>query len=156
MQHARPHRELQRGLTLLELIAVVSLLGIMAAAGISRYGGLTLGNLGAQGDARRIALDMLQARRRAISTGDNHFLQFTPGVGPATGYTLYRRTSGGAIVVEAVRQVPDHVTITSTSSICEFTFEGTSLAAYQVTVAGPNRSWQVSVVPVTGTIRVTE
>jgi len=135
---------------------VLVVLGILAAAGVSRYGHLGLGTLGAEAEARRVALDMFQARRRAIATGENHYLLFQTSGGKATSYTMYRRTGGGDTVVEAVREIPGGVDATVSHTTCEFNFEGQALAAYQVSLAADSRSWSVNVVPVTGTARVTE
>jgi len=149
-------RRARRGLSLLELTVILVVLGVLTFAAISRFSGSTLGVIGAQGEARRVALDFFQARRRAISTGDNHFLRFDSSGGSIVSYTLVRRADGGDVVVDAVRMVPSHVTITSTHSECEFNFQGQALANYQVTVAGGDRSWTVSAIPVTGTIRAQE
>lgn len=143
------------GFNLLELVAVITIIGIVAAVGMARFGAGTLGNLGAQSDARRVAIDLLQARRRAISTGDNHFVQFTPSSGAAVSYAIVRRVGAGTSIVEATREIADDVTVTSSAAECEFSFDGTALAAYLITVAGPDRSWQVSVVPASGAVRVT-
>ena len=79
-------------MTLLELVAVVFIIGLLGAMAVTRYGIHAIADVGAQGFARRLALDCLQARRRAISTGDNHLLRFTIVGGKATQYALYRRT----------------------------------------------------------------
>ncbi len=144
------------GFSLLEVAVVVTVLGILAAVGMSRLGQTTYGNLGAQGDARRIALDLLQAQRRAISTGDNHYLQFTPGGGPVTSYALVRRAAGGDVTLDTVSEIPRGVTITPSHAVAEFNFEGAALAAYQIEIAGPDRNWTVSAVPATGAVRVLE
>ena len=144
------------GFSLLEMITVVTLLGVLAMVGLSRYGQSTIGSLGAQGDARRIALDLLQAQRRAISTGDNHYVQFNPAIGPASSYQLMQRTPGGPQAVDALHEIPAGVTVSPSQAQAEFTFEGAALAAYQIGVAGPKRDWTISVVPVTGAIRVVE
>ena len=147
-------RKFRRGFSLLELLAVITLLGILAGVGITRMNRGTLLDVGAQGDARRVALDLLQARRRAISTGDNHYVLFTMNGGSATGFTVYRRASGGDVAVESPRTVSDDVTITPNTSVAEFAFDGTSLASYTITVAGEAKSWTVQVIPATGSIRV--
>lgn len=143
------------GYSLVELLAVVVLLGVLLAAAAASYGEKALGHIGAEADARRVALDLLQAQRRAIATGDNHFLEFSPNAAAITSYTLKRRASGGDAVVEATRQVPASVVMSAAHAAAEFTFEGQALAAYQIQLAGATRSWTVSVVPVTGAVRVT-
>ena len=135
---------------------VLAILGILAAAGMARWGRDLIKNVGAETDARRIALDLHQARRRAISTGSNHLVRFNPSVGAATSFTVYRRSGMSVTAVEATRDVPAGVTVTPSHADAEFTFEGTSLAAYSITVAGPSKSFTVSVVTATGAIRVVQ
>ena len=57
------------------------------------------------------------------------------------------------LTLESLREVPTGVTITASHAQAEFTFEGQALAAYSIVVAGPSRSWTVSVVPVSGAVR---
>lgn len=146
----------RRAVTLLELVAVVTLIGIMASVAMFRIGTGGVGDFGARGIGGRIAMDMKIARRAAISTGDNHYLSFTVSGGKVTSYRMYRKASGGDVTADAVRTVPDEVTVTVSASTAEFNFEGEALAAYQVTLAGPNRTWQLDVVPVTGAVSLTE
>ena len=152
----RSKRMLRGGFSLMELLAVSALIAIVAAAGIARYGGGTLGSLGARTDARRIALDLLQAQRRTIATGDNHLIRFTPAAASPTSYTILQRSGGGTVTVEATREIASGVTVTASHVDCEYTFDGTALAAYSITVVGGGRTWQISVVPATGNARVVE
>ncbi len=144
------------GLTLLELTVVLVLLGVFAAVAAARLGPGPLQNFAARADARRLALDLHQAQRRSIATGDNHYLEFTTSGGQAVGYTLYRRLSGGGVqAVDEYREFTQDETVTVSHAQAEFNFEGAALAAYQMTLAGPNRSWQVTVIAATGAVRVT-
>ncbi len=140
----------------MELLAVVTLMGILGAVAMFRIGTAGLGDFGAQGIGRRIALDMKLARRASISTGDNHYLSFTESGGKAVSYRMYRRASGGDETADAVRDIPDEVTVTVSTTTVEFDFEGQALAAYQITLAGPNRTWQLNAVPITGTVTMAE
>jgi len=144
----------RRGVTLLELIAVVTILGFFTVVAISRIGPGTLVNFGARADARRLAVDLLQARRRSIATGENHYLAFTVVGGEATDYTLYRRKAGGDVAMDSPHEFPGNVVVTASHADAEFTFEGAALAAYQIALTGPEQTWQVDVVPVTGSIDV--
>jgi len=146
----------RRAMSLLELAAVGALLALLTLAGISRFGIGTLANGGAEGFARELSLALAHARRGTISTGENHYLQLSPASGNVTSFTLTRRTSGGDVEVGQMRTVPDDVTVTSASRELEFDFDGTGLAAYSIAIAGPDRSWVVSVVPLTGAIESTE
>ncbi len=136
------------------MAAVVLIMGVLAAVLVARNGLGTVRNLAAQGAARLISLDLLQAHRRAISTGDNHYLQFTSSGGQVTGYQLFRRAAGGDVAVDDFRAAPDGVTITVSHAMMEFEFSGAALAAYQATVVGPRQTWLVEVTPATGAVRV--
>jgi type II secretory pathway pseudopilin PulG len=143
------------GMTLAETLAVVALLGVFAAVAAVRIGTAPLQNFAAQSDARRLALDLLQTQRRAIATGDNHYVEFTSSGGQVVSYTVYRRLSGGGVeVVEATREFAQQETITASHVQAEFQFDGSALASYQVTLAGPNKSWQVTVIAATGAVQV--
>ena len=149
-----PRRE-RRAVTLLELIAVVALLGIIAAVSIASYKPGTMGNLGAKVDARHLALDLMQARRRAISTGDNHFISFAT-TGSVTKYAVYRRPSSGSpVLVGDWYTFQKDVTVTSNPVSPEFTFEGLALANYTVDVRGPTNRFSVTINQVSGSVRVT-
>ena len=138
-------------MTLLELAAVTFILGLLGVMAATRYGSSAIADVSAQGFARRIALDCSHARRLAIATGDNHFLQFTIVGGQATQYALYRRQGAGTTLVDDIRAVPADVTVTTGgASDLEFTFVGEALASYTITVQAPDRSLSVTVPQVTG------
>jgi len=151
----RPGR---RGLNLLELLAVVAILGLFATLSAARFGPAVTKTFAAHGDARRLALDLRLTQRHAIATGDNHYITFSAdGLGNLTGYSLYRRLSaGGTQLVDGPRDFPQAETVTTTADPLEYAFDGTALAAYTVTFTGPSQTWQVSVVPVTGAVRVVQ
>lgn len=146
----------RRAMSLLELAVVGVVLALLALTGISRFGHTMLANGGAEGFARQLSLSLAHARRSTISTGDNHYLQLSPASGNVTSFILMRRAAGGDIQVDQTRTVPQDVTVTSAQKVLEYDFDGTALAAYSVSIAGPNRSWSVTVVPLTGATEVTE
>jgi type II secretory pathway pseudopilin PulG len=136
--------------TLLELVAVVLIIGLVGVMAASRYGGSAISDVGAQGFARQVALDCLQARRRAISNGNNHLLRFTIVSGKATQYALYRRNGGSVVLLDDARTVPPGVDVTTTATDVEFTFTGEALASYTITAQAPDRTRTVTVYQVTG------
>jgi len=146
----------RRALSLLELAVVGSILALLATAAITRFGHSTIANSGGDGFARKLSLTLVHARRATISTGDNHYLQLTVSGGSITSYTLMRRASGGDVQVDQAWPVPQDVTVTSAQTVLEFDFDGSALAAYSVTIAGPDRSWNVAVSQLTGTVQATE
>jgi Tfp pilus assembly protein FimT len=141
------------GTTLLELLAVVTLIAIFATVAIARYGRTVFGNFGAESDARRVALAMLAAKRSAISTGLNHGVQFGTGPDSSTTFSVVRIAANGSLtVVDGPTMIPKEVTVAPSASLMVFTFEGQASAAYTVGLSGNDRSWQISVVPITGSI----
>lgn len=146
----------RRAMSLLELTIVAVILGLLTTAAITRFGHDAIGNGGAEGFARKLALSLSHARRSTIATGDNHFLQLTSSGGSVTSYALIRRAAGGDTQVDQTRTVPTDVTVTSGTSVLEFDFDGAALGSYSITVAGPDRTWTVLVVMLTGAVQVTE
>src|SRR5262245_38143064 len=123
----------RRAMSLLELAVVVAIIGMLGVMAATRYGTKAIGDVGAQGFARRLALDCSQARRRAISTGDNHLLRFSFSGSNATQYGLYRRTGGTTTLVDDVHAVPTDVTVTTAGTTdMEFMFTGEALASYTI------------------------
>ncbi len=151
---ARRSRE-RRAFSLLELASVLAIVGLIAAAGVIRFGSGTLENLSAEGFARTLALDLNHARRAAVATGDNHYLQLSYSGANVASYAIYRRTSAGDVPVEQVRTVPAGVTVASVQATLEFEFSGAALAAYAVSVTGPDRAWTISTTIATGAVRTT-
>jgi Tfp pilus assembly protein FimT len=138
-------------MTLLELTVAVMILGLLGAMAATRYGATTMADVGAQGFARRLALDFAQARRRAIATGDNHLVRMTTVGGKATQYGVYQRQGGSTTLVDDVCTVPAGVDVTTGGTTdLEFTFTGEALASYTITVQAPDRTWTVTVPQVTG------
>ena len=146
----------RRAFSLLELAAVLVIVALLAAATITRLGSSTLDNVGAEGCTRLLALDLIQARRRTIATGDNHYLLLSTAGSSVTGYTMFRRAAGGDVAVDQPRQVAAGVTVISSHATLEFDFDGASLAAYSLSIAGPQRSWSVSTVIATGAVQAVE
>jgi hypothetical protein len=136
----------------MELVTVVLIIGLLGTMAVTRYGSSLIGDVSADGFARRLSLDCLQARRRAISTGVNHLLRFTLDGGDATQYVLYRREGAGVVQEDDVRLVPSDVTVATGGTVdMEFTFTGETLAAYTITITAPDRALTVTVPQLTGT-----
>lgn len=162
MAHAKTRR---RGVTLLELLVVVTLLGIFASVVMARVGKSLLANRGAQADVRRLALDLLQMQRRTITTGRFHGIVFTTGAGGISGYRVVENlvavpggydTDGSTTDVDNPRTFTEDVDVSVSHTEMGFNFEGQAGAAYQVSLQGPDRGWQITVIPITGAVSVTE
>jgi len=139
----------RRAMSLLELTIVVAILGLLSVASITRFGHSTLANGNAEGFARKLSLALVYARRSSISTGVNHFVRLS---GNINRFTLY----GFNAAIDEPEYVPEGVTVTSSIAALEFDFEGAALGAYSVDIVGPNRSWNVSTVILTGAVRMVE
>jgi len=138
-------------MTLFEIIAVVMIIGVMAAMAATRFGTNAVADVGASGFARRVALDCLQARRRAISTGNNHLLRFTVTAGKATQYVLCSKVGATVTQVDDVHTVPTNVTVTTGGiTDMEFTFTGAAVAGYTISISSADRSKTVTVPLATG------
>jgi prepilin-type N-terminal cleavage/methylation domain-containing protein len=143
--------QVRRAMTLLELSAVVAIIGLLSVMAATRYGDSTLADVGAQGFARRLSLDLLQARQRAIASGNNHFIRFTIAGGKVTQYALYQRQGVTTTQVDEVHAVPPDVNVTTGGTAdAEFTYTGEALASYTISIVAPDRTWTVTVPQVTG------
>lgn len=150
-------RGCRSGFSMLEMMAVIVILGLLAAMAVARMDSSTLGNMASRVVARQMALDLMQARRRAIATGENHRLALQAGMGGHVGYTMEQGAAGSATAVDEYFAFPSGVVLViSPNSSPEFDFQGEALAAYTITVAGPQRTWQIDVYQLTGAVKVTE
>src|SRR6478672_1500985 len=150
MKHRHARR---RGMTLLELAAVATVMGIVAAVAIARLGPTIFGDVGSQTDARRVGLALLQAKRRAITAGNNHGVLFQNDASGKLTYSVVSIDSfGGTTVLDGPYSFSQNVTATVSQSPMTFTFDGQALAAYTVNLVGPDKSWRITVVPVSGSL----
>lgn len=144
----------RRAMSLLELITVITIVGMLSLGSVSLFGHKSLLKGNAAGFARKVVLSLVHARRSTIATGDNHYLQMTSSGGNITSFSLFRRDVGGDVQVDETRNVPAGLTVTSTSSTLEFDFEGAALNGYTVTVVGPDHVWLITITAVTGHVRM--
>lgn len=138
-----------RGMTLLELLVVVAIVGILSTVVIARIGFGGLGRPTVSAAARRLALDLRHTRGLAIAERMNHYVRFD-----ATGYTVYRRETPTDVAVEARRTFPQGVTAAATASDFEFEPTGAALATYRCDLSGSGVTYRVNVIGTTGTATV--
>ncbi|MBX7168048.1 MAG: prepilin-type N-terminal cleavage/methylation domain-containing protein [Pirellulales bacterium] len=143
------------GFSLLELMAVLTLIGLLATVSLSTLP-QRMGNLSTKVDARRIVLDLVHCRRAAIATGDNHVLVLNYSGKAVNGYTPSRRTAKGLVPVEQPRTFPGDVKAEFSGGEPEFTFEGSALASYEIVLTATSRVTVVTVVQATGSAQVSE
>lgn len=146
----------RRGVTLLELLVVLTLMGICAGTVAMRYGRTIFAEFGAQGTARELSLALLACQRASITTGDDHFIEFLSSGGKISSYRIMRLVSGVATLVDGPKPLSLDVTVTVSSNSMQYDFEGSALGAYWINILGQSRSWRVDVIPITGSIRVTQ
>ncbi|MFQ5805345.1 MAG: GspH/FimT family pseudopilin [Phycisphaerae bacterium] len=142
------------GMTLVELLVVVALIGVLSAVVIVRIGPWSIGNPGARAVARRLALDLRHARVLAIAEGTNHYLGFDADGTTLLGYTIYRTASPTDIPVETYRTFDSGVAATSATTRAEFMPTGAALGAYTCVVSGSTKNYTVTVIAATGTTTV--
>ncbi|MDX1962084.1 MAG: GspH/FimT family protein [Pirellulales bacterium] len=151
------YQKQRRGVTLVELLAVVVLLGIFGSLAMMRYGRAILGDFGAGADATKLANGLNYAKRTAIMSGNPHALQFIPSADGSVavgGFQLVQLDDSlrQIAVVDGPFYFAPEVAVTSVLTQITFNFEGQSLQAASVTLAGPDISYQVTVQPINGGI----
>jgi len=146
----------RRGVTLLELLVVLTLMGIVAGTVAMRYGRSIFAEFGAQGTARELSLALLTCQRASITTGDDHFIEFLSSGGRISSYRIMRLVSGVGTIVDGPKTLSSDVTLGVSSNTMQYNFEGSALGAYWINITGQSRSWRVDVIPITGTIRVVQ
>lgn len=141
----------RRGVTLLELLAVVTLLGIFASITMMRFGRSIFADFGARGETRAISLALLEAQRGAIKTGDNHYVQFDAT--NAKSFSVLRVMDTGDRLVDGPHALAADTVVTVSTTRMEFTFEGQALGDYNITLDGENWIWQLNVIQINGSLQ---
>lgn len=157
MRPSLPSRRISKkrrnGVSLLEIMVVIVLLGVFSAVAIGRFGRTIFGATGAETHAHKLALAMNYAKRRAITTGADHALVFQSS---STG-------SSYSVVDLAVNQVVDgpynidpEVSVKTSDSSMGFTFEGKSNGAYWIELYGSKRVWRIDITPITAAVNLSD
>ena len=146
----------RRGMSLWELVATVTLMAIVAAIVVGRNGRTFIGNYSSQADARRVGLALLQAKRRTISTGVTHGVQLNSSNGDIVSFSVVSLVGGVPTVVDGPTTFSTHLNVTASHTQLTYDFEGKAGAAYWLQLAGPNATWRIDVVPLTGTVSTTK
>jgi hypothetical protein len=143
-------------MSLWELTICATLMATVAAIVVGRSGRQLIGTFGADADARRVGLGLLQARRRTISTGVTHGVQFNSSGGNIVSFSVVSIVSGVVTVVDGPTTFTTDLTVTSSHTQMTYDFEGKAGATYWVRFAGPNATWQIDVVSLTGSMTTTK
>ena len=146
----------RRGVSLLELLVVITLLGIMASVAAMRFGRSLLSEFGAHAEARQLSLALLACQRAAVKTGDDHVLRLKRmDGGRALSYQILHNNAGTLQLVDGPRSFPAMGPFAVHTATCDSILKAPR-GAYQIQLRGQPRRWQIDVVPVTGSIRVTD
>jgi Tfp pilus assembly protein FimT len=155
MRLKRNQRGHRIAMTLLEMLAVVTLMGIFGGMAMMRYGPTIFGNFGSQADARRLQMGYAHARRAAILSGNFHAVRFVsnPETGAALGGFQIVRLNDSMIdqaVVDGPFYFARNVQVSGTTGDIVFTFEGQALSATALELRGDNKRFQINVTPING------
>lgn len=151
------NRKRRRGLSLLELLAVVTLMGIFSSAAFMRFGRDIFGDSGARSETRTLSLGLLQAQRAAIRSGDRHGISIQGTTAKVISWTVvHEHQNGSTAVIDGPHQIPDELTMSVNSTVVWFDFEGSGSQLFDVSVVGPNRQYELKVEPLTRMIRTSE
>lgn len=157
LSNARPPRE-RRAFSLLELTAVIMIIGLIAGLGITRFGHNSLGVTQGEGFVRKLALGLQLARRQAISEGVNAAVFLTRSDGNVTQWTVLRAASSGDETTELTANVPTNVSVTSPADRWEFDPTGQLVVPSgggTVRVDAPGWYWNLQVYAAPGSVAVT-
>ncbi|TWT66300.1 hypothetical protein Pla123a_46940 [Posidoniimonas polymericola] len=111
----------RRAFSLLEMMLVLAVLGLLSTMAVTRFGHGALAVTDGEGLARQLTLDLRQARRRTITTGVDHYVQFNRSGGAVVGFVLCR--SGGD-PEDDTRPIPAGLTVATASDTWTFGFDG--------------------------------
>ena len=141
---SRSQSKIEDGVTLVEVMMIVVIIGILTAISMPRIG-KSLYEHSAHTTARRIVADMRYARRLAITAAKDHIVRFSPAGGPYTGYSVFQES----MQVGEARQIPERVTCTGTA---EFTFQllGNASSDGTVSLNAGDSQYDVNIIAATG------
>lgn len=144
-------------MSLLELLVVVTLIGILSSVVLIRYGRDIFGDAGAKSETQILAQGIRHAQRAAIRTGDRHGLIVQGAASDITGWNIFRELSDGSrTLVDGPHLVTEEVTVSANASEMWFDFEGSGSSFFSAQLAGPNRQFEVKVEPFSRMIKTLE
>jgi len=103
------------GLTFIELVIVLAIIGILAVMAIPRIG--IFGRQTAYVTTRQMIADLRYARSLAITSAKDHLVKFysvyPTMASPYTEYRIFRHEVGGDVQVGELKNIPNEVTCSS-------------------------------------------
>lgn len=138
-----------KGFTLIEALMIISVIGILTALAIPRFG--TVGKKSAYMVSRQIVVDMRYARSLAVTTGTTHIVKFFPAGGSQySSYGIFKDADPD-VQIGNLRQIPTTVTCTSSSE--QFNFEKLGNATGgTITLDDEHKHYVVYVIATTGRV----
>lgn len=151
IRDARP-RQRGRAFSLLELAAVVAILGLIAGMAVTRFGHDALSTVDGEGIARRLSLALRLARRQAICEGVNAAVVLSRDAGSVSSFTVVRAAASGDEPVDSTMKIPTGVTVSAADDRWEFDYTGALVAPVGgvLTIGSTDWTWTISVNLVTG------
>ncbi len=145
------------GLSLIELLAAMTLMGLFATAVASHFGRDVFGDTSSRGGARVLSLELLSAQRNAIRTGLSHGIEFVGDDNDIRMYFKYKINPGNDVVrIGEPITVPKDYRLSVNEKDVVFNFEGNGMTSFSSKFFGPNRGWTVEVSPLTRMISSNE
>ncbi|MCK5450820.1 MAG: prepilin-type N-terminal cleavage/methylation domain-containing protein [Candidatus Omnitrophica bacterium] len=142
-----------KGFTMIEILLVLVVVGILAAVVIPRVGkgGELYNNFLAYTTAHKVAADLRLTRRLAITTGNDHRLEFDVVAGEKV-YSL-SENDGGWSTISEVKTIASDVTVSGDSSVT-FSLTGAASSAASIGFTAGTASYTDSVVAYTGKVEL--
>jgi prepilin-type N-terminal cleavage/methylation domain-containing protein len=158
IENARPPRE-RRAFSLLELMATVAIVGMVAGLAVMRFGHVGIETIDAGGVVRKLTVTTQLARRQAICEGLPAAIVFTRSGTKVSSWQLVRVTAGGDQPVDDPMPVPSTFDLSIPTARWQFDYTGqlTSPAGgASASVDSDFWEWTVTVSQLTGHVSVTK
>jgi len=141
----------------MELLAVITLMGVLASSVAMRYGREIFGDTGVRSKAGELSIGLNHAQRAAIRSGIPHGVAFAGSLGKVQSWSIVRLDHDGSeTVVDGPYVMAEDYTLSVDSNEIVFDFEGNGTSQISAMFSGPNRRWSVSVMPLTRMIHSQE
>ena len=122
-----------------------------------RFGRDIFGDTGARSVARVLSLSMLHAQRAAIRTGDFHAVRLQAANGKVANWVVIQKAANGSEqIIDGPFTIAQNITVKANADEIWFDFEGNGNDRFSATILGPNRTYALSVEPLTRMIRTQE